>query len=239
MSATVIIPTTGSKDLKMAIESVLNQTHKTKIYLVVDGKEYVDKVEGILSTIKNINNDSLHVCYLPINVGSNGFYGHRIYASFTHLVNTEYVLYLDQDCWFDTNHVETLINRIVFDDLDWSYSLRNICDTEGNFICRDNCESLGPSWPISGYPHVDTNCYCIKTSVASKICQIWHGGWGQDRAFLNVLHNNFKKFDNTGHYTVNYRLGGNEGSVSAEFFLTNNKQVDKFYNGVFPWQRTQ
>ena len=179
----------------------------------------------------------LNVCTLPNNVGANGFYGHRVYAAFTHLVNTDYVLYLDQDCWLEPNHVESLVNRIEIDKLDWAYSLRNVCDIDGNFICRDNCESLGPSWPVAGYPHVDTNCYCLKTEVATKISQIWHGGWGQDRVFLNILHNAFKKFDTTGLYTVNYKVGGNEGSVKPEFFINNNKQVEEFYNGVFPWQR--
>jgi hypothetical protein len=135
------------------------------------------------------------------------------------------------------NHVESLINKIETDNLEWAYSLRNICDTEGNYICQDNCESLGPKWPIAGYPHVDTNCYCLKTEIATKIASVWHGGWGQDRVFLNYLHNSFKKFDTTGLYTVNYRLGGNEGSVKPDFFLNNNKLVEQHYNGDLPWQR--
>jgi glycosyltransferase involved in cell wall biosynthesis len=237
MTATVILPTTGSPELVDAIESVLNQTYDTQLYLVVDGNKHIDKVRDILGKNK-LWNDNINFCGLPENVGANGFYGHRVYAAFTHLVNTKYVLYLDQDCWFDKGHVETLVSRIEADDLDWSYALRNICDVEGNFICQDNCESLGPSWPVSGYPHVDTNCYCIKTEVATKIAQVWHGGWGQDRVFLNVLSNNFKKFDTTGYNTVNYRVGGNEGSVKPEFFLHNNKQVEDFYRGVLPWRRT-
>ena len=238
MSATVIIPTTGSSDLKKSIESVLNQTYQTNLYLITDGPEYDAAVDDIINSIDNDFFDS-YFCTLGQNVGANGFYGHRVYAAFTHLVNTKYVLYLDQDCYLEPHHVETLVNRIEVDDLDWAYSLRNICDQDGVYICHDDCESLGPSWPIAGYPHVDTNCYCLKTEVATKIANVWHGGWGQDRVFLNVLHNTFKKFDTTGRYSVNYRLGGNEGSVKPEFFLNNNKQVEQFYNGVFPWRRTQ
>ena len=238
MSATVIIPTTGAPELKECIESVLKQTYPTTIYLVVDGDEHIEKVAKIVYSDLPYS-DRIKKCVLPINVGANGFYGHRVYAAFTHLVNTKYVLYLDQDCYLEPHHVETLVNRIEVDDLDWAYSLRNICDQDGVYICHDDCESLGPSWPIAGYPHVDTNCYCLKTEVATKIANVWHGGWGQDRVFLNVLHNTFKKFDTTGRYSVNYRLGGNEGSVKPEFFLNNNKQVEQFYNGVFPWRRTQ
>lgn len=237
MSATVIIPTTGSYDVKQAIESVLQQTYKTKIYVVTDGLKYEDKVDDILDKVQGEFTNA-HFCTLPINVGANGFYGHRIYAAFTHLIDTDYVLYLDQDCWMQPNHVETLIDTIESNNLDWAYSLRNICNQNGDFVCRDDCESLGPEWPIMGYPHVDTNCYCIKTEVATKISQIWHGGWGQDRVFLNILHNAFKKFNTTGLYTLNYRMGGGTNAVNANFFVENNIKVEKHYNGELPWRKS-
>ena len=240
MSATVIIPTTGSKDVLKAIESVLNQTYEdTTCYLVIDGKENADKVcdllDGYLHEEVKISR-FLKISTLPINVGANGFYGHRIYAAFTHLVNSKYVLYLDQDNWMDKDHITECVYQIEERDLHWSYSLRKICDVDGNFVCQDNCESLG-KWPVfSGdYKHVDTNCYCIKTEVATKVASIWHGGWGQDRAFFNVLSSAFNKFECTGRHTLNYRLGGNEGSVKPEFFLYGNDVMMKRYNGGYPW----
>ena len=237
MSATVIIPTTGLSDLEQALNSVLNQTYKTKAYVVVDGIENYDKVDTILYHMKLPDSTKFNICVLPENVGANGFYGHRIYAAFTHLIDTDYVLYLDQDCWMKPNHVESLINTIETNKLDWAYSLRNIHESDGTFTCQDNCESLGPSWPIMGYAHVDTNCYCIKTEIATKVASIWHGGWGQDRAFLNVLHNAFKKFDTTGLYTLNYRMGSGTNAVKSDFFINNNEQVEKHYNGVLPWRK--
>lgn len=237
MSATVIIPTTGSPEVWSAIESVLSQTYETKIYLVIDGKKHFERVA--ISVIKNDydKNKNINVCTIPENVGANGFYGHRIYAAFTHLINTDYVLYLDQDCWFEPNHVETCINTIEENNLDWCYSLRNIYEHNGEFACRDDCESLGPKWPIAGYPHVDTNCYCIKTEKATKISSIWHGGWGQDRVFLNIISNAYKKFDTTGQYTVNYRMGGGTNAVKSDFFKNNNKVVEQHYNGEYAWRK--
>ena len=238
-SATVIIPTTGSSDLEQALNSVLNQTYKTHAYVVIDGPEHESKVDDILNgmVIKSeLSNTTF--CTLPDNVGANGFYGHRIYAAFTHLINTDYVLYLDQDCWFRPNHVETCIKTIEENKLDWCYSLRNIYEQNGEFACQDNCESLGPRWPIMGYMHVDTNCYCIKTDIATKIASVWHGGWGQDRVFLNTLYSNFKKFDTTGQYTVNYRMGGGTNAVKSDFFKHNNFFVEKHYSdGVLPWRK--
>jgi len=234
MLATVIIPTTGTKEVRKAIESVLNQTYPTICYLICDGEEYHGKVKVIAD--EYLGNPNFKICFLPINVGSNGFYGHRVYAAFSHLVNTEYVFYLDQDNWLETNHVETCINTIQEKNLDWSYSLRNIYN-EDTFSCRDNCESLGKWETYHGTNHIDTNCYCIKTEVAIKIASVWHGKWGQDRVIFNVLKTHFKNFDCTGLYTVNYRTGGNSGSVTTEFFENGNRIMNEKYNGVFPWRK--
>ena len=182
MSATVIVPTTGSPEVIKAIESVIQQKYlDTTCYLVVDGMKYFHDVALLLMKHKLNEHPRVKVCTLPINVGANGFYGHRVYAAFTHLVNTNYVMYLDQDCWYDEDHVETCVRNIEERKLDWCYSLRQIYDKDGNYLCNDDCESLG-KWPVfSGdYHHIDTNCYCLKTDVAVKLSQVWHGGWGQE-----------------------------------------------------------
>jgi len=235
MSVTVIIPTTGAPELKDAVQSVLEQTYETKCYVVSDGMKYHSKTRIITDDF--LSRKNLERCYLPINVGANGFYGHRIYAAFTHLIDTEYVLYLDQDCWFEKDHVETCINTIKENNLDWVYSLRKIYDKDGNYITNDNCESLGKWKTYHGVNHIDTNCYCLKTEVAIKLAQVWHGGWGQDRVWFSALSQYFPNFDCTGKYTVNYKVDGNAGSVNAEFFLNGNKIMNDKYNGVFPWQK--
>jgi len=235
MSATVIIPTTGSPELEDAVRSVLNQSYETKCYIVSDGVQHHSKTRIITDNF--LERKNLERCFLPINVGANGFYGHRVYAAFTHLIDTDYVLYLDQDCWFDSNHVESCIETIEKNNLDWSYSLRKVYNKEGEYICNDDCESLGKWKTYHGVNHIDTNCYCIKTSVAIKLAQVWHGGWGQDRVFLSVLSQHFPKFECTGEYTLNYKVDGNAGSVNAEFFFNGNEVMKQKYNGVFPWRK--
>jgi hypothetical protein len=235
MSATVIIPTTGSPEVVDAIESVLAQTYKdTTCYLVCDGEQYYGKVKVIASEYGN----RIKTCYLPINVGANGFYGHRVYAAFSHLINTDYILYLDQDNWMDGNHVKDCIETIEKNNLDWSYSLRKIKDIDGKDIALDNCESLG-KWPVfSGdYNHIDTNCYCLRTNITVKLCQVWHGGWGQDRVWFQALQQYFPRYDTTGKYSLNYRIGGNEGSVKKEFFEYGNAIMNQKYNGNLPWRK--
>jgi hypothetical protein len=178
MSATVIIPTTGSPEVKTAVESVLNQSHPTKCYIVIDGDENVEKTLEVLDS--TVNDERVHICSLPINVGAKGFYGHRVYAAFTHLIDTEYVGYLDQDNWLYRSHVENCIKTINSTNLDWCYSLRQIYNKQGKMVAFDDCESLG-IWPTyHGHHHIDTNCYFIKTDVAINLASVWLGGWGLD-----------------------------------------------------------
>jgi len=235
MSATVIIPTTGVPELRKALESVLIQTYDTQCYVVCDGEQYEGKVKVITGEFRD--NPNLKITSLPINVGANGFYGHRVYAAFTHLINTNYVLYLDQDCWYEPNHVQSCVERIEKDNLEWVYSLRLITDKQGNYICEDNCESLGKWQTYHGTNHIDTNNYCIPTKIAIKLANAWHGGWGQDRVWFQALASYFKNFDCTGEYTVNYRVDGNAGSVNADFFKNGNKIMNEKYNGKFPWKK--
>ena len=234
MSAVVILPTTGAPEVRPAIESVLNQTYQTKLYLVCDGEQFKGKVKTIADDY--LGNPNFRVCYLPDNVGANGFYGHRVYAAFSHLVNEDYVFFLDQDCWLDNDHVSSSIEKLKKDDLEWVYSLRKITDKDGNYLLNDDCESLG-KWPAWTNTHlIDTNGYCVRRDILIRLASAWHGGWGQDRVFFNVISSNFKKWDCTNKYTVNYRLAGNEGSVTKEFFEQGNKVMNEYYKGKLPWK---
>lgn len=235
-SAVVIIPTTGAETLSKTIQSLSNQTYKNLTALVViDGKDYARKVQKIL--VNNHSNLNIQVVQLNDNVGANGFYGHRVYAAFSHLVNQDFLFFLDQDNWFEPNHIESMIKTIEHDELDWCYSLRNITDKEGNYICQDNCESLGVWEAWTKCNHIDTNCYCFTNRVATAIAGAWHGGWGQDRVVYQALKQYFSKYKCSGDYTLNYRLDGNPGSVSKEFFIEGNYQMHQKYNEKFPWSK--
>lgn len=234
--STVIIPTTGNDFLKRSLTSVLSQTTPTKCMIVIDGPEYYDKSESMIEEIKSKSTEPLiSICKLPSNVGGNGFYGHRIYASFSHLIDTDYILYLDEDNWYDLDHVESNINNIQNQNLEYSFSLRKIW-RRNELLFNDDCESLG-KWPsINGLYHVDTNAWCIKTSTAIKAASSWHGGWGQDRVFFSKLKSISENFDCTGKYTLNYALEGNEESVQ-EIFFKNGNSIQEKKLGEFPWRR--
>ena len=236
---TVITPTIGSPKLKDAIESVANQNYTCQHLVVVDGPEFADQVNQI---------DTLgaKVVVAPENTGKTGgnFYGHRIYAAYPHLINSDYILFLDEDNWYEPNHVATLIETIEKKNLDFAYSLRQIYDNDRHFRCNDNCESLG-KWPIfmsRSSRHgeqflIDTSSFCFKREFIQKTCHLWHSGWGGDRRYFYAVKDQ-AKFDTNGKHTLCYRLDGNPNSVTEQFFVEGNKTQEAYYEGKFPWLKT-
>lgn len=226
--AIVITPTIGNNidELKQNINSVRNQTVNTYHLLVVDGMEHYPKIYHEITSKEEYLD--VGVTMAPFNTGNNGYYGHRIMAAYAHLHDFEYTLYLDEDNWIEPNHVEGLINTISDNHYFFSHSLRNIFDKDGNFLCRDECESLGSVPSIGGYHLVDTSSYCFRTSFLIKVAQRWHKGWGADREFFQTMmemESLKDRFGSSDQYTLNYRLGGNPNSVNKEFFLEGNKAI--------------
>ena len=241
-TVTVITPTVGSPKLSKCMESVNKQTYKGKLihYLVCDGRKFVNPFfqQVGLPPIYNIEHT-----ILEFNTGKEGgnFYGHRIYAAFPHLLNTDYILFLDEDNWYEPDHVESLVRTAKEKNLDFSYSLRKIYSEKEEYLCDDNCESLG-KWEIFNSrqsPHgkqylIDTSSFCFKRDFIQKTCHLWHSGWGGDRKFFYAVKEQ-AKYDTNGKYTLCYRLDGNEGSVTEQFFVVGNKTQEAYYGGKFPW----
>ena len=136
----IITPTTGSEQLRQACQSVWNQTYDNIEHIVVvDGPQYKANTYHIIGGTK-----STMMC-LPHNTGANNYNGHRIYGAFSFLAEGDYICFLDEDNWIEPNHIESLVNSI--EDGSFSCSLRKIVDQEGNYVCNDDCESLG-NWKL-------------------------------------------------------------------------------------------
>jgi len=231
--AAIIIPTTGAAVVRQAIQSCLAQTHDDiQVVVVVDGAQHeADYDRGV----QGIDDARLLRVVLPENVGANDYYGHRIYGGFSHLVNAHYVLFLDQDNFFEPEHVASLVAEIEKGGLDWAYALRKVVDAQGQFVARDDSESLG-QWPsLGGYKLIDTNCYCLKLQTAIAVAVAWFGTWGQDRRVAEALMQNFPRFACTGFYTVNYRLKAD--SKGPEFFIKGGERMRLEHPGGLPWAR--
>lgn len=237
--AIVIIPTIGNPDLLMAVKSVLSQSYQeTYCLVVVDGPKFKNKVDEILFDISMSKEGRLFRCDLPFNTGANGFYGQRIMTSFAYLTDFDYIFYLDQDTWFEENHIECMIKTIEENNYEWCYSLRKIFSKEGEYICNDDCESLGkwPIWHSDDQYLVDNNCFGFTKEFLTANAHLMYWGWGADRRFFMLVKDR-SKYGCTGMYSVDYRLGGNEGSVQEEFFKQGNRVMrDRHLLTGFPWR---
>jgi glycosyltransferase involved in cell wall biosynthesis len=196
----VITPTTGKDTVFKAMESIRDQTVETEHLVVFDGQEARDKFP--LAFV-----DGHTFMTLPENVGGGGWYGHRVYAAMPLMVNADYILFLDEDNWFEPNHVETMIAKIKSKDLMWSHSLRKIHDEAGEYICDDDCEALGryPTFYDHTINFVDTNCYCFRRDYLVSVAHHFYGQWGADRVFYKAVAKALPSFGCTGEATVNYR----------------------------------
>jgi glycosyltransferase involved in cell wall biosynthesis len=232
---TVITPTTGASYLRQAIESVKNQTYDNIQHLVVvDGQP---KGRVIAREYPHLD-----IIDLPYPTGLDRFNGHRIYGASVYLAKGDLVCFLDEDNYFDANHIESLVN-VIQNGNDWAFSLRKIVDKENNYVCNDDCESLGKWESCIGDFFVDVGCFFLPKMIAIQTSPIWYrkarepGVPEVDRMLTHVLRNNNLKYDTNGDYTLNYRTGNTQLSVQSEFFLQGNKRMFEKYNGDLPWRK--
>jgi glycosyltransferase involved in cell wall biosynthesis len=247
MKVSVITATTGGVRLADCIESVRNQTYKNiEHYVIVDGSDRWEQTSEILNAMEFPNGNNEFVIVLPHATGLNRFNGHRIYGGFSFLTNGDYIAWLDDDNEFTPNHIESLVKITQEKQLDWAYSLRQIVDSKGEFICNDDCENLGKYKSVLNDHFVDVSCFFVRRELAVNIAPIWHrqarppnGMMEVDRALTAVLmhEQNKLKFDSNNDYTVKYRVGSTGISVQADFFINGNKKMLEKYNGEFPWKK--
>jgi hypothetical protein len=241
MSAVVITPTTGIPELAQAMDSTEGQP--CEHWIVIDGAEHAEKAAALIWAKQYTNKK---IILLPENTGTPNnhwskkdgvkFFGNRVYAGISNLVNAEHVLFLDEDNWYEPNHVETMLEMIKQRDHEWAYSLRKCVNLAGEFICNDDCDSLGIFASWRNINLVDMNCYCFKTEFLMKInTTLQTDYYWTDRLLSRVAVSTAKDFDSygcTGLYTVNYRV-----RPDAEiFFKQGNEFMQQLYNGNFPWR---
>lgn len=236
----VITPTIGTAFVRQAIESVQQQRYPlVRHFIVADGPESHDRIAGMLPTDPR---HPIHVLPLPLNVGSGGFNGHRVYGAMPFLVPSRFVAFLDEDNWFAEDHLETLMQAITSRGLAWAYSLRTIVSLEGEVITTDDCESLGQwsTWNNPDVHLVDVNCYVVRRDLAIGCSALWHRRYPDqecpDFVLCRRLLAEQPRCTTNGRYSLKYRVGRSPMSVRAEFFLHGNREMERKYGATFPWR---
>ena len=107
MKVAVVTPTIGSDHLAKCVESVDNQTYKDIThYIFIDGCQYEPKAREIL-----VGSSKTRMIELEENVGK-GWYGHRVYAACSFLVNADVIIYLDEDNYLEPCHVQKMVDKL-------------------------------------------------------------------------------------------------------------------------------
>lgn len=196
--------------LKRAIKSVINQTHEYFDCYIV--KDSCNKAKITCLECENCK-ESINYCNLicskdrrfkffnlPINCGAAGW-GPRNFA----IMNTNHnlIAYLDDDNWYESNHLELLLKSIKENNSEMAYTGTNIVNTNNKVIHK----RIHPYAPKEG--HIDTSEILHKRILIEK-----YGGWrwvkkGNDWDIVSRWKN--LRWSHTNKITVNFYLRENCG----------------------------
>lgn len=217
----VVTATTGRDSLQQTIDSVAAQTVVCKHYVFVDGVE-----------LARVFNGNVEWCKLPVKTGGNGIMNGGIMAASAYLVQEDMIAWLDDDNWYEPNHIEELVK--AKGDKAYAHSLRKLLNPDGTFYDYDDFESLGQ---YSGF--IDLNCYLMDRSLAVQVAPMWYHTTGElmigDRYMYQCLSQNKIPFGESGKYTINYRLNAKR-DLRSWLFDGNIKSRAK-YAGELPWRK--
>jgi glycosyltransferase involved in cell wall biosynthesis len=229
----LITATIGRPLLSRCIESVLNQNYQGVIehFIVIDGKQWEDAALEIIKKYPNSDKRKIYSLTLPV---PTKMWGGKIYAATPHITSGEFISNLDDDNFIDVNHFESLAKTIAQPHAQWAYSLRKIT-TDGKFMVRDNCDSLGllQASSFTNSYHVDTNCYLLPRQIACKLSSYWATGtYFNDRNFLKALLSEFPKGVCSYEYSVNYEVPTDK----LDMYFAGEQKMRKIYPKL-PWER--
>jgi glycosyltransferase involved in cell wall biosynthesis len=247
-TVTVITSSIGRPELRQTIESVRSQTYKggdIRHYVFVNGPRFHESAREVLKDYP-----SVHAFYLPEETGDYG-YGTRekprggmadVFAGAPFLTRSDWIFYLDDDNFYEPNHIESVMKLAETHDLKWAYSLRKIVDQKGEYICDDDWCSLGHYKVQRTVDEflVDNSCFAVSRRLAQTKSLAWTAmPHIADRCFLAALKESGEKYGCTGLSTVNYRVGTGTAPTDREMYLDSARQIAIDYPNGFPWRTPQ
>lgn len=235
------LPTKGEESIIKTIESIQKQNYPyCKTTIGTDSEEGHDKVEDILKQLKPKN--ILHYKF-PEKVTN----GRPELLSAAAVYSTKYDLWqpVGSGDWFEYWHASAVIKTYLDKKPQWVFTLRNIWDKDGNFICKDIFESIGfhEVWCNPGYFFVDGQSWCIPRAMAYNIANSFvmsrELNQRTDKFIFDVYKKHYPNFACTNDYTLNFRL--NRGTdeqleYAKQWYLNGFKHMQKKYpDGNYPW----
>jgi hypothetical protein len=222
--AAVVIPTVLRPHLRAALESIFAQTFPGRIHVLVG----IDSLQGDPGLIAAVC--AARPSHCTVQVFWPGYStalrhggltppgdGGALRAVLTHLANSAYVAYLDDDNWWGPDHLAQM--RSAIDTAEWAFALRWFVHPETRRpVCVDTWESVGPGQGLfrerfGGF--VDPSCLMFNKVACPFAPQYWNFPLSSDPmsadrnvfAFLSQTH----KWAGTGKASVYYTLNAKDG----------------------------
>lgn len=145
-----------SEDLSQCIESVKNQTYKDVFHVVVgDGCRHIKIEESAY----------LHAVSVSHNIGDYGDSPRSIGAIYAFSQGADAVAFLDSDNWYESDHIQSLIELHARTGADVITSYRKLARLDGAIlgVCPDS----------NSISFCDTNCMLFTKASAAVAVSWW------------------------------------------------------------------
>ena len=202
----VVVPTVLRPEFARAVRSVYAQDFAGRVQILVG----IDEAQGdpaLLATLADECPASMDFSWLDPGYSTSarhgGLYPNRFSGALrtilTYLANSRLVAYLDDDNWWASDHLSSLVR--VIGDADWAFSQRLFVEAAtGEPICVDQWESVGPDAGIfqekfGGF--VDPSSLLIDKIACHDVVPLWslaafEDGSGEDRLVFRMLKEHFR-----------------------------------------------
>ena len=216
----VVTPTILRPKLLRAATSVFSQKGVDRIQMLIG----IDKPIGdraVLNQIKAACPADHAVTIFDLGYSTAAHHGgpHATYGGgalrtiLTLAANARYVAYLDDDNWWDDDHLAALLDAVQ--GKDWAFSLRWMVNPNTDEpVCIDEWDSVGPGAGVAAEKwggFVDSNCLLIDVPACLAELHNWclpfrpeHSNRGADRSLFDAIKD--KPYGETGKATAYYGL---------------------------------
>ena len=221
----VVMPTVVRHTLPRALASILNQDFAGRIQTLVGVDKRGAALEPLLGALAKLPPRRVVSLFDPgysTSVRHGGLHPTRdggvLRCVLTYLANARYVAYLDDDNWWELDHLSRM--RQAIEGKAWAFSFR--CSTHPETqrpVAIDNWESVGPG--RGGYAKnfggwVDPNCLMFDKLVCEPVIRRWvlplwmnPSGLAADRNVFRALKR--YPYGETRAVTVFYQLNPKDG----------------------------
>ena len=178
----VIMPTVGRDSILDAVNSVYAQEDVGCIQLLIGIDVLMGDATQLRALLDRAPNHVTPCLFYPgysTSVRHGGIHpahdGGSLRTALTYLANARYITYLDDDNWWNPNHLSSMLSAIA--NRDWAFALRWFVHPESRqAVCVDDWESVGPGRGIflqkfGGW--VDPNCLMIDKLACEPVLRWW------------------------------------------------------------------